>query len=138
MAPKQWFLLAAFLALAETCWSQGTTRWRIYKAADGLPESACSSVTIGLNGDVFTTHPGSPFIGDLNGYTIAQFPEPASPAERVSASPSGQLWAVAPDGLWEWKDDHWNLRPVPEIAAEFHASSARPKLPIPLCPVQQG
>src|SRR4051794_7144956 len=100
MALKRWFLLAAFLSLTNACWGQGTSGWRVFKVGDGLPESACSSVTIGLNGDVLTTHPGSAFIADLNGYTVSQFPGPSFRPERIGASPSGQLWAVGPDGLW--------------------------------------
>src|SRR5262245_9073657 len=114
MALKRWFFLAAFLALTARCWGQGTTGWRVYKAGDGLPESACSSVTIGLNGFVFTTHPGSSLIGDLDGYSVGQLPAPPSRPERVSASPSGQVWVVTPDGLWEWNKTGWILQPLPE------------------------
>src|SRR6185369_9502794 len=128
MPLKRSFLLA-FLALANTCWSQGTASWRVYKVGDGLPESACSSVAIGLNGDVLVTHPGLPYISELDGYGVRRIPEPASRPDRVGASPSGQLWAAASEGLWERREDGWLFHPVPEIAA-FHAVAGQNRRPV--------
>ena len=54
MTPKGWFsfLAAAFVTLAEVCWGQPASNWRVYKMADGLPESACVSVTLSAQGKI--------------------------------------------------------------------------------------
>ena len=44
------------MALAETSRGQQAANWRVYKAADGLPESAGVSVTIGSHGKVLVNH----------------------------------------------------------------------------------
>src|SRR5206468_1819849 len=42
------------------------------------------------------------------------------------------------DGLQEYREGVWLAHPVPEIAAQLRAASARLVDPIPLCPVRQG
>ena len=140
MAAKTWFLLAgaAMGALLETSRGQGASSWRVYKVTDGLPESACASVTVGLNGKVLATHPDSEFISELDGYTVNTIPWPGADGGRVYATPGGQLWALAPEGFKERKDNVWVLHQVPEIAAELRNNSTRPVRPIPFCPLKQG
>ncbi len=137
MASRKWLFAAVFCALVETSWSQRASGWRVYRRTDGLAESACASVTIGLNGKVLATHPDPQAVSELDGYSITNIPLPQGRQPGgVGESPGGQLWAMAPDGLKEWKDTAWVLHPVPEIAAEFRKGA--PAGPVPFLPVQQG
>ena len=144
MTPKGLILLlgATLLALAETSWGQKSqdwpVNWRVFRVADGLPESACISVALAPQGKVLARHPKSGFVSELDGYTVNVIPAPGAGNGRVYQSPGGQLWAVVPDGLQEFKNDQWKLYPVPEIAAEFRARLPRVADPIPLCPTRQG
>ena len=140
MSAKIWILLcgAAVVALAETCWSQEASHWRVYKVADGLTESSCASVTAGLNGRVLTTHLNSETISELDGYTVSTIPWPGADGSRVCETPGGQIWALAPEGFREWKNDAWVLHPVPEVAAELRNNPTRLVHPIPFCPLRQG
>ena len=106
--------------------------------ADGLPESACSSVSLAPQGKVLTRHLKSGSVSELDGYTITVIPAPSAGIGRVYQSPGGQLWAVVAEGLQEFKHGEWILHPVPEIAADFRARLPRAIDPIPLCPARQG
>ena len=136
MTPKGWMLLlgAALLALAETSWGQKPSNWpvnwRVYRMADGLPESACISVALAPQGKVLARHLKSGSVSELDGYTVNVIPSPGPGTGRVYQSPGGQLWAVVAEGLQEFKDGQWVLHPVPEIAAEFRARLPRAIDPI--------
>jgi signal transduction histidine kinase/streptogramin lyase len=138
MTPKGRFILlaAAFLTLAGVCQGQPASNWRVYKMADGLPESACVSVTVSPQGKVLAKHLNLPSISELDGYRVNVLPSPDLGPNRVYTSPAGQLWAVTTEGLRELKDNQWLLHPVPEIAAEFRGG--QPLRPLSLCPVRQG
>ncbi|MDB6111618.1 MAG: histidine kinase, partial [Pedosphaera sp.] len=138
MTCKAWFLLVAVLALAETSWAQRTANWRVYKAADGLPESACSSVTISPHGKIWVKHFTTEAVSGLDGYTVQSIPTSGAGNNRVYESPGGQLWTAYEDGLQEFKDGGWVRYPVREIAAESRANALSLSHPIPLCPVRQG
>src|ERR1035437_8814527 len=62
MTPKGLILLlgATLVALVETSWAQKPpdwpVNWRVYRMADGLPESACVSVTLAPQGKVLARH----------------------------------------------------------------------------------
>ena len=137
MASRKWLFAALVCALAETSWSQRASGWRVYRRTDGLAESACASVTIGLSGKVLATHPDPQALSELDGYSVRTIPRPEGrPAGGFGESPGGQLWAMAAEGLKEWKEPEWVLHPVPESAAEFRKGA--PAGPIPFLPVQQG
>ena len=144
MTPKGLILLlgATLLALAETSWGQKPpdwpVNWRVFRLADGLPESACISVALAPQGKVLARHTKTGSVSELDGYTVNVIPAPGPGNGRVYQSPGGQLWAVVADGLQEFKDGHWKLYAVPEIAAEFRARPPRLADPIPLCPARQG
>src|SRR5688500_5891297 len=55
------------MALGGTASGQSSSTWRAYKTADGLPQSSCTSVTVGLSGNVFVTYPSASFLSDLTG-----------------------------------------------------------------------
>jgi signal transduction histidine kinase len=135
-------LAAALVALAQTSWGQKPPNWpvnrRVYRMADGLPESACISVALAPQGKVLARHPKSGSVSELDGYTASVIPAPGPGNGRVYQSPGGQLWAVVADGLQEFRNGNWVLHPVPEIAAEFRARLPRVIDPLPLCPARQG
>jgi signal transduction histidine kinase len=138
MICRAWFLLAAVVALAETSWGQRASNWRVYKAADGLAESACSSVTISPHGKVWVKHFTMDAVSGLNGYNVQNVPTSGAGNNRVYESPGGQLWTTSEEGLQEFKDGNWVRYPVREVAAEFRGNAMRLLHPIPLCPVRQG
>lgn len=139
MCRYRWFLLSMVLvALAGRSWAQKASNWRVYKLADGLPESASISVTISPQGKVLARHFNLPIITELDGYSVRTIPSPEIGKGRVYQSPGGQLWTVVPQGLQEFKDGVWVLHRVSEIAGEIRGGSSRIIDPIPLWPVRQG
>ncbi len=129
---------AIFLALAQTCLGQRAWNWRVFSAADGLPESAVVSAASGAQGKVLARSLIQPSVSELDGYNVSIFPAPGLGKSRVYESPGGQLWTVSTEGLEEFREGRWLAHPVPEIAAEVHARGGEILDPIPLCPVRQG
>jgi signal transduction histidine kinase/ligand-binding sensor domain-containing protein len=138
--PRAWCCLigVACLAIAETAVAQRTANWRLYKLSDGLPESACMSVTLAPQGKVVAKHLSVSHVSELDGYSVQVRPAPEAINSRIYQSPAGQLWTVSSEGLLELKDEEWVVHPVPEIAAEFRAGPARIIDPVPIFPVKQG
>ncbi|MBE0540316.1 MAG: hypothetical protein IH623_02930 [Verrucomicrobia bacterium] len=141
MTPKGWFIFlgVAWLALTETCWGQPAANWRVFKRADGLPESAGVSVTVSQQGKVLLKHPNLGSVSELDGYTVNVIPAPEETIpNRVYGSPAGQLWSVTAGGLREFRDGDWMVHSVPEIADTFRAGISSSVRAVPLCPVRQG
>src|ERR1035437_4410588 len=144
MTPKGLILLlgATLVALAETSWGQKPpdwpVNWRVYRMADGLPESACISVALAPQGKVLARHAKSGSVSELDGYTVSVIPAPGPGNGRVYQSPGGQLSAVVAEGLQEFKNGQRILQPVPEISASFRARLPGVIDPIPLCPARQS
>src|SRR5262245_13138062 len=138
MIPAGRFLLtgAALLALPGTILAQRAGNWRVYRMTDGMPESACVSVTLSSQNKVVARHLSAPFISELDGYSINNVPSPETGGTRAYESPGGQLWCVAREGLHEFRDGAWLLHPLPEIAAQFRRAGPPPS--IPLWPIRQG
>ncbi len=109
--------------------------WRGFTKADGLPENACVSITLGAGGNLLVRHAKTNGVTVFDGYTFTTVPAPGTNRGRVYESPGGQFWTVAPEGLLEFRDDEWTLHPVPQIAAHFHAGRTNE---IRLQPVRQG
>jgi signal transduction histidine kinase len=138
MMRRAWLVLAAVELFTGTSWGQHASNWRVYRAADGMPESACASVTTGPHGRVWTRHWQVPSISGLDGYSVQTIAMPSAGQTRIYESPGGQLWTTYDDGLQEYIDGAWTSHPVEAIAAE-NRSNTLPKLhPIPLCPFRQG
>ena len=127
---------AALVALPGTLPAQRAGNWRIYRTTDGLPESACSSVTLGAQGRVVVQHPNAALISELDGYSLNSVPAAEGGTGRAYESPGGQLWCVVPEGLREFQDGTWLLHRVPEIAEQFRGRTQPPV--IPLWPIRQG
>jgi signal transduction histidine kinase/ligand-binding sensor domain-containing protein len=131
------FLSAALLALAQRSWGQKPFNWRVYKTADGLPESSCLSVAISPQGKVLVRHFDAPLVSELDGYSISTLPAPEG-RSRVYESPGGQLWTVVSEGLQEFRDGSWMLHPITEFATQPRVGGSSMVNPTPLCPVRQG
>ncbi len=140
MRSKRWILCwgMAFLAATTAGWAQKASNWRVYKSADGLPESHASSVAVSGRGTVWVKHLNTPLISSLDGYDIKTFPSPGVGANRFYESPSGQLWTIATNGLQLFVTDHWVQYAVPEISAEFRNNTFNVFRPVPLYPVRQN
>ncbi len=130
--------LGLLLLLPGTlAWGQSASNWRVYKASDGLPESACISVTFSAFGKVLVRHYNLPYISELDGYTVNRIYAPEAGFGRVYGGAGGQLWTVDPKGLREFRDGAWIFHELPEIAALFAARSPRSIDPLPLHPLRR-
>ena len=136
MTHKAWhpLLIVALLATAQTGWSQRASNWRGFRVGDGLPESACVALTISPQGKVLARHLAAAALSELDGYHIKVLPASEVGSSRVYESPGGQLWTAIAQGLEEYRDGAWALRPVPEFAVAFRSGID----PVPLCPLRQG
>ncbi len=139
MARPWQFGLVAFLMTAMTiCGQQPPSNWRVYKAADGMPEAACSSITIGPRGRIWVTHTNADSISGLDGYTVQNITTPESGRSRIYESPNSQLWMACEEGLREFRDTNWTLYPIPGIAAQYRVDHAQTPAPVPLYPFRLG
>lgn len=140
MIPKRWILICGMALLAATTagWGQKASVWRVFKTADGLPQSYFSTVSVSSRGNVWVKHLNAPLISSLNGYDIKTFPSPGIGAYRFYESPGGQLWTIATNGLQQLVDGSWVQYPVPEIAAEFRRGNLSLFRPVSLWPVRQS
>src|SRR5258706_4537715 len=138
MALKLWFCLlgAGALALPELCWGQKA--WRMYKLADGLPESACISVTVGPQGKVIARQLSQLTLCELDGYQVSSIGGLAPSSSRIYGSPAGQLWTAVAQGIQEYRDGAWVMHSINEITAETRGGLGRLLDPVPLSPVRQG
>src|ERR1051326_3164398 len=127
------FLAGALTSFTTGSFAQVAPGWRVYRVADGLAASACSSVTISSQGKVITKHPNVRAISEFDGYRIKVFPMPEVPTGRVYESPAGQLWTASENGLQEFRGGVWLIHPAPEIASVFRNGSSSSLDPVPLC-----
>lgn len=138
---RQIWLLACvpgiLLGWVHPALGQKVSNWRVYRAADGMPETPCASVTIGSHGRILVKHVTQPFVTHLDGYSMRRIPAPETNARKIYESPAGQLWVPTHRGLLEFKDGGWELNEVPEIAAHF-ASAPQRLMTMPIRPVRQG
>ena len=119
------------LAAAQAGRGQNAGYWRVYKADEGMHQSACISVTVAPNGKVVALHRNRSFVTELDGYSVTSISLP-EPAGDIAEGPSGQLWATVANGLLqEFKPGKWVVQPVPEIAAIANAAA-------PLNPTKWG
>jgi len=135
---KAYMVVGFSLAVSGLALAQSSSSWRVYRAVDGLAESACLSVTFSRPGRVLARHYYISSVDELDGYSVTNFPAPETANGRFYGSPGGQVWTVVPEGLQEWRDNRWVLHPVPEIASEFYQGASRVIDPIPLVPVRHG
>jgi len=129
---KGCFFLAAFLTLAPAAFAQRYSDWRVFRAADGMSESSCVSVTVGLNEKVLAKHINTDSISELNGFTVTSFPSPEVGRSRVYGNSGGQLWTVTSTGVAEFSNGQWKVHPVAGIAKlnDSVAPLVAPTIPI--------
>lgn len=125
----------ALVALGQIAAAQTTPHWRSFTRADGLPENACVSFTIGTSGNILLRQARSARVTIFDGYDFTTVPGPDTNRSRIYESPGGQLWTVTRDGLLEFRDNEWARHPVPQIAAYFQAGNTTA---IHINPVRQG
>ncbi len=137
---RRWLsVMGVLLAMAsELCLGQRSPNCRVYKLADGLPESACAAVTVSPQGRVLVRHPDLPYLSELDGYTVTRRSAATVGRSRIYQGSSGQLWTVVPEGLEECREGSWSLSPVPQIAAQSFTGSEHVNDPVPLLPLRQG
>lgn len=127
--------VAGLLALVPFAPAAPASRWRAFTQADGLAETACTSVTPSAGGEVLVRHPNENVISVFDGYEVKLVPGPPGERQRVFSSPGGQFWSVEAEGLLELRLSEWVLRPVPDIAAHFRNGHTNQ---IVLLPIRQG
>ncbi len=136
---NRWFqsLGAAYLATVATGLAQNTPNWRVYKAADGLPESIISSVNSGPHGQVWIRYLNSELISSLDGYDIKTMTAPGLANNRVYPTPGNQIWTVFAEGLSQYRGNEWVSYPLRQITAELRQESRRPSRLVSLCPLKR-
>src|ERR1700728_3967707 len=140
MTPKRWFIIfaVATATLTESSRGQSATHWSSYKTADGLSESAITSISFTPRGNLIASSLKAPLEWELDGYSVSNFPAPAGSVGRICESPGGPRWVMGPEGLMELKNETWRLHPVPEIVTALHAGPLSARAVPPLLPVRQG
>lgn len=128
----------AFITLAPMAWGQRYSDWRIYRAADGMAESACVSVIVGANEKVLATHINADSISELNGYSITSFSSPEIGRNGIYESSGGQLWTITSEGLTEFHEGAWHPHPLPQIANLFRGLIAAAIPPVPMHVIRQN
>lgn len=125
----------ALSALGQSAFAQTTNNWRWFTKADGLPENACVSVTVGASGNLLLRHAKSADVTVFDGYEFFSVAAPDTNRSRIYESPGGQLWTVTREGLLEFRDGEWMPHLVPQVAIHFRAGDTNE---IRLQPVRQG
>ena len=135
----RFFLIAtAFIALVPMARCQRYSDLRIYRHADGLAESPCVAVSVGVNGKVLVKHLNAESVSELDGYSVTPYASPEEGRNRVYESTGGQFWTVISEGLREFRDGEWQVHPIPEIASQFRGIIT-PAIPsVPLHVIKQG
>ncbi len=140
MKYTRWLLFGAFLTLTSTCSGQRGSAWRVYKAADGLPETLTTAVTIGPHGHLWVRHSAVEWVGWLDGYEIKAIPSPSVGNSRVYERPHRpalDFQCRRPRSIQK-ADTEWLQYPSPEITAEFHKNNLSAVRPLPLVPFKQN
>src|SRR4051812_26679068 len=105
--PTRWFIAGWLLAVTLSVAGQNASVCRVYDLTDGLPMTACTSVSAGPRGRVLVKHPGADQMSWLDGYQVKKLPVPPSASERAYESPGGQIWSVWSGGLEEYNGQAW-------------------------------
>ncbi len=136
-ARLRWLLCGVILILlAAQAWAQGNAASRIFKVSDGLSDSHCSSVSIGLNGNVWVKHGVNDGISCLTGYDILNYTSIGDANSRLLENRLGQVWTIYPNGLARMRNGHWERFPNADIEREYRTNSMRRLVnPVPFLPV---
>ena len=140
MAPIRWLLLVllawGFSSPMLTS-AQRASNWRVYRASDGLVESFTTAVTLSVRGNIWLQHGDAESLSLLDGYEVFSIPAPHPRQSRVLETPAGQVWAISPDGLQEFRNGSWRHYVVPEIQSQFRTNIFRQLRPFSFLPLEQ-
>jgi signal transduction histidine kinase len=115
-----------------------TAHLRVFRTADGLAESAVTSISLSPRGNLWIKHGEADEIGVFDGYVITNaVPSPGKNNFRVHESRSGQLWSLYQEGVARFKGTRWIQHPIPEIRAEIQADPLRQIHQISLIPAER-
>src|SRR5881394_116899 len=139
MPHKCWALLLATLVLpvSPPVRAQGGSHWRSYPMTAGRPGTFSVALTISARGNVWVRQGGDGPVSWLDGFQVRTIPFSGTGNFPVYESRSGQIWALYPDGVMEYRRDQWVQYPVPEIGAEIQSSASRYVHPFPLLPAER-
>ncbi|MDB4798382.1 ATP-binding protein [Verrucomicrobia bacterium] len=118
--------------------SQGAFNWRNFSTANGLTNSAISSVTIGPRGTLWLKDDEFSTFTRFDGYQFDSypFPFPGFSPSRIFEGRSGQLWAVDQEAVLEYSNGRWVRFPLLQIRQEFRQQLRRLTQPISLIPLR--
>jgi hypothetical protein len=109
--------LAILLLAAPPALGVEPAGWRFCDAADGLSETYSRTISSGPNGDIWVRHGAVRFASILNGYSVAQIPEPRLGVDDdfnllkpISATGSGGGWVGENGNLKEYVNRRWVTR----------------------------
>ncbi len=131
-------ILVCFFASSQQALAQVSTRWRVYKAADGLDDSVCTTVTLSQRSNIWVSHFQNGSFTSFDGYTMQKVPAPGIGPFRIHEGPDGKIWTVSADGLQEFRDQKWIQYPIPEIRALGLSNSLAQLRQVSLAPLQNG
>jgi signal transduction histidine kinase/streptogramin lyase len=142
MKSKRWMLwvAGAFLGMVLPCMGQHDSHWRVYRAADGLPETFAASITAGQHGHLWVRHPYAEWIGLLDGYDVKAIPGPGLGTSRIYESASGQIWTCTVEGLerYQINEAGWIHYDIPELSSYLRTNSPTLNHQVPLYPMRQN
>jgi signal transduction histidine kinase/ligand-binding sensor domain-containing protein len=136
MARNRWALVGCAMLLNFTGHSEGGSRWRVFRAADGLADTSVVAVTLSPRGNVWAKH-GSGAVSWLDGFQARSIAFSTSGNSPVFESRSAQIWSAYSEGVMEYRRDQWLQYPVNEIRAENESSALRLVRPIRLLPAER-
>jgi len=94
--------------------AHGQDGWRFWTPADGMTEAYTQSLAVAGDGSVWARHGSVNAMSVLDGYTVAQIPEPRQAPEvnwlliaRVHADRLGEAWTVEDRVLKQWVGGRW-------------------------------
>ena len=118
-------------------WAQRASNWRVYKAADGLSESACSAVSVSARGSVYVKHPEADTFNWLDGYWVYRLPAAGRPNYPIYEVRTNHLWSLYETGIQQFQDGTWIQFPIEEIRAENQKNVLRQVRPLSLVPAKR-
>jgi signal transduction histidine kinase len=128
-------ITGAFLVLTTLfCSGQTPPDWRTFRRAEGLAEDQVAAISVSAQGQTTAFH-SSGRLSRYDGSTVTTLEGPPLPHGKVLESPSGQLWSVTTNGLYEYRDDQWLLHDLSELRIK---PSQLFSLDTPVLPIRQG
>ena len=141
MQPKGWLplFIAALMASVPSAEAQRGSNWRVYKAADGLPETLATAISLGPRGHIWVRHPNVEWIGRLDGYDVAAIPAPNLGNSRIYEGASGEIWTSSGNEIFQYQDvrQGWSHYATPEISTELRKNNLGIFWPIELYPLKK-